>query len=287
MHGRQDATVVRPIENGDFSAIRRYARLFGQCADEYENARPGYPESLIKRVLTAASGAEQPWSAIEVGAGSGKATVPIAAAGLPVSCIEPSRRMAKVLREKCVAFPNVSVSVTSFERWRPHGTYTLLVAAQSWHLVDPAMRIVKSARVLRRRGVIALMWNQPPQPVNEDDRDRLTAVLAEGGIDMTGPRSTALIHSRETQGRIYTSPYFDPAQPSWYSTQCVLSIGRYTALLATYPEYRMMKISAQRRLVADLNRTVFGAGPLPAAYLTVLHMASRTAVPCEESTVLR
>lgn len=274
-------------ENGDLSTVRKYARLFGECVAEYENARPGYPDGLVRKVLVAAVGAESPCSVLEVGAGSGKATIPIAATGHHVQCIEPSRRMAAVLRQKCSAFPNVSIAVTSFERWRPRQTYTHLVAAQSWHLIDPALRIEKAALALRERGVIALMWNQPPQPVRDGDRRQLAAVLAEAGIDLTGPQTAATTHRRETHGRIYVSEYFDPAEPTWYRTLCTLSLGWYTTLLQTYPEYRMMRISEQRRLLSELGRTVFNTGSLPATYYTVLHMASRTAVPCEESAVVK
>lgn len=49
--------------------------IFGEAVEQYEPARPGYPEELVSDVLEFAGAGP----ALEVGAGSGKASVEIAA----------------------------------------------------------------------------------------------------------------------------------------------------------------------------------------------------------------
>jgi hypothetical protein len=62
---------------------------FGGVADLYDHARPSYPSALVDDVVQYASTPDAaPNRAVEVGAGTGKATVLFAARGLDVLAIE-------------------------------------------------------------------------------------------------------------------------------------------------------------------------------------------------------
>ncbi|MFG2235780.1 hypothetical protein ACGFNX_38250 [Streptomyces sp. NPDC048723] len=75
---------------------RASSQVFGEVAELYDAARPGYADALAAEVLAYADPGGR--TAVEVGAGTGKATVAFAALGTPVVCIEPDPRMAEVLR---------------------------------------------------------------------------------------------------------------------------------------------------------------------------------------------
>jgi len=50
--------------------------------------------------------------------------------------------------------------MSSFEEWEPGGRlFDLVIAATSFHWVDPAIAYVKSAAVLKPNGSIAVFWN--------------------------------------------------------------------------------------------------------------------------------
>ncbi|MGV9883469.1 class I SAM-dependent methyltransferase [Streptomyces sp. NPDC003006] len=160
--------------------------LFGEAAELYDSARPGYPDRLVTYVLTYAA-LEHP-TAVEIGAGTGKATLPFAARGLPLLCLEPDPRMARVLRRNTAPYPKVRVEVTRFERWRSAGhRYGLLFAGASWHWLQPAHRWGLAHAALVPGGTIALFWN--PHTVRNP---RLRAVLeaVEAGRGITHPLVT-------------------------------------------------------------------------------------------------
>src|ERR1700744_4942951 len=76
--------------------------VFGEIAALYEASRPSYPEALIDDLVAWAShGVDRP-SALEIGAGTGKATRLMAARGVAVTAIEPSSEMAAVARRLAV-----------------------------------------------------------------------------------------------------------------------------------------------------------------------------------------
>ena len=90
-----------------------------------------------------------------MGCGTGQATASLLARGWTPRCLEPGADLARLFRAK---FPDVPIEVTDFESWEPDGRYDLLLAASSWHWVDPALKYEKARSVADR---LALMWTWP------------------------------------------------------------------------------------------------------------------------------
>lgn len=126
---------------------------FGSVAGAYERYRLGYPDDVISAALQHA--ARPVRSALEMGAGTGKATRLFASRGIEVTALEPDTRMAGVLRETTAGLP-VTPLVTSFEDYEAAGRVDLLYAAAAWHWADPATRTVRAVELLSPGGVLAL-----------------------------------------------------------------------------------------------------------------------------------
>jgi hypothetical protein len=77
--------------------------LFGSVAERYERYRLDYPNELVETVLRYAG---RPVStALEIGAGTGKATRPFAVRGIEITALEPDADMAKVLARVTYGLP--------------------------------------------------------------------------------------------------------------------------------------------------------------------------------------
>ncbi|GAA2716581.1 MULTISPECIES: class I SAM-dependent methyltransferase [Streptomyces] len=140
---------------------RQTAESFGTDAQRYDRARPSYPDALVARIV---DGIPAP-DVLDVGCGTGIAARQFQAAGCTVLGVEPDARMAGFAQSR-----GVQVEVATFEAWEPAGrTFDALVAAQSWHWVDPVAGAVKAARVLRPHGRLAIFGHvfEPPAEVAE------------------------------------------------------------------------------------------------------------------------
>jgi trans-aconitate methyltransferase len=73
------------------------ARSFGVVAEAYERFRPGYPVELVDTVMTYADRPVR--TALEIGAGTGKATRLFAQQGVTVTATEPDGAMLAELRQ--------------------------------------------------------------------------------------------------------------------------------------------------------------------------------------------
>ncbi|WP_435831401.1 class I SAM-dependent methyltransferase [Nocardia aurea] len=140
---------------------RRTAESFGTDAQRYDHARPGYPEALVARILADLPGTD----VLDVGCGTGIAARQFQAAGCTVLGVEPDARMADFARVH-----DVPVEVATFEAWQPGDRrFDAVVAAQSWHWVDPVAGTAKAAAVLRPGGRLAIFGHayEPPAEVAE------------------------------------------------------------------------------------------------------------------------
>ncbi len=141
--------------------VREQRLVFGEDAELYDKARPGYPESLVDGVLSFVGLDASQVRALEVGAGTGKATMSFARRGVDIVALEPSSAMAALAMGNCRRFPNVRVDVTSFEDWPLEAAaFRLVFAAQSWHWLDRQIRCVKAAEALAQGGTLALFWHR-------------------------------------------------------------------------------------------------------------------------------
>lgn len=123
----------------------------------YDRARPRYPAELFDALGSAAPlrlGAR----ILEIGPGTGQATLELARRGLDVTAVRLGPALAELLRQKLAAFAACEVVQSPLESFEPReAAFDLVFAATSWHWVEqPAGRDV-TARALRQGGHLAIV----------------------------------------------------------------------------------------------------------------------------------
>ncbi len=110
-------------------------RTFEQVAELYDRARPGYPAALIDDL--AARVPPGAW-VLEIGPGTGQATLPLAERGLELVGVELGAGLAELARSKLAAFPNVEIVNAAFEEWEPErAEFDAIVSFTAFHWLDP------------------------------------------------------------------------------------------------------------------------------------------------------
>jgi len=149
-----------------------HARAFGPAADIYERGRPPYPAAALDWLLPPA-----PARVLDLGAGTGKLTRQLRAAGHRVTAVDPSEGMLAELRR---VLPGVPAHLGSAEHIPlPADSADVVLMAQAWHWVDPDRAAPEIARVLSPGGRLGVLWNL------RDDRTGWVRRLEEilGGPD--------------------------------------------------------------------------------------------------------
>jgi SAM-dependent methyltransferase len=145
------------MNDGTREVRDRLKVTFDSVADRYHQARPAYPDELYAELIPAA-GLRAGDRLLEVGCGTGKATIPLAERGFAITCLEPGPRLAVTAQRNLARFPHVQVVGQAFEDWQPSapGRFALIFAATSWHWIDPAVGYQLAWRWLRPGGHLAI-----------------------------------------------------------------------------------------------------------------------------------
>jgi SAM-dependent methyltransferase len=219
---------------------------------------------------------------LEVGAGTGKATVPFASRGVALHALEPDEEMAAVARRNCAAagMP-VTVSVVGFENWTPDRTdYALVVSAQAWHWVRPGLRLDKAHDVLKPAGALALCWNRPDWP-DTPLRHAIDAVYAREAPELgarTPGRSPQDVGRRACTDELAASLRFDSVEHSEHPWSATYDTATYLELLTTQSDHRMLGPDRRRRLLDGVAAAIDAAGgAIPVEYVADLYLARRVA----------
>lgn len=136
------------------------ARSFDAWAGEYDRFRPGYPDELFETIRARLALPERPL-VVDLGAGTGRASLAMAALGWRVTAVEPGRPMLDQLRANAANDGLIlsTVQGTAEATGLDPASADLATAAQAFHWFEHDAALTEMARIVRPGGGIALFWN--------------------------------------------------------------------------------------------------------------------------------
>jgi SAM-dependent methyltransferase len=133
--------------------------IFDEDAERYDRARPGYPPALFDD-LAELAGVGPGCRLLEIGPGTGKATVDLARRGCRLVAVELGPNLAAVARANLAAVDGAraEVVVSAFETWPlPPEPFDVVLAATAYHWLDPDVRVGRIAAALGPGGTLAVV----------------------------------------------------------------------------------------------------------------------------------
>lgn len=203
----------------------------------YEQVRPGYPAEAVQWLFAGVQVHDGPVRTVaDVGAGTGKYTRMLAAAGLRPTAVDPSADMLGELR---AALPQVPVHVGTAEHTGlPAGSVDAVTVAQAWHWCDPLAAGEEFSRILRPGGVLGLVWNQ--LDVSVPWVHRFTRISHAGDVLRPGFRPE--VGPRFRLDAFHTTAWSQP-----------LRAGQLPDLARSRSWYRLANARSRERMEANLD----------------------------------
>lgn len=238
-------------------ANRDLLRLsFETAASSYHQARPEYPEELYEDLVREAR-LEPGDSLLEIGPGTGKATLPLARRGFRVTALEPGQRLAAEARRNLSGF-SVEVVESSFEDWGPPGAarFKLVFGATSWHWAAPSVKYEHAWSVLAPGGHLAFWAAEHVFPAGGDTFfDEIQPVYdeIEEGLPLGAPRPRPgeLDDGRE---EVAATGLFDLTYVRHFDWELIYDAEAYIALLNTFSGHISMPEWKRDRLYGEIRR---------------------------------
>jgi len=135
------------------------AERFSTRVADYVGGRPGYPDDAfvwLRETFGLTPGA----SVADVGAGTGISAEVLLRHGFNVVAVEPNDAMREAAISRLGDLPRFrAVGAAAEATTLPAASVDAVVAAQAFHWFDRAAFRAECARILKPRGVVALLWN--------------------------------------------------------------------------------------------------------------------------------
>lgn len=133
-------------------------KRFSDRVENYAKYRPGYPDEMLAYLGTLF----RPGAIVaDVGSGTGILTRRLLDQGYVVYAVEPNDPMRREAERALEAYPSFhSVNGRAEATGLDDHSIDMITCAQAFHWFDPDATRLEFRRVLRQRGVTALIWNE-------------------------------------------------------------------------------------------------------------------------------
>jgi SAM-dependent methyltransferase len=259
---------------------------FDEVADDYQAVRPGYPPSLIKDVISLSAVPTEDASKahiLEIGCGTGQATVPFAQLGYQMTCLDIGPAMVSLAAQNCLPYPNVRIHLGDFEDWPgAPNIFDLVISATAFHWIRPEIGYPKAARVLKDSGALAIFFNE--HPAQSDDFFSEVGEIYQRIVPEWGPRYTNQIIEAKIEediksivATIEATQLFEPVIVKTYPWAEDYTAATYVRLLNTYSNYRNLEADKRERLFREITTFIERrhGGIITKQYLAVLYFAKK------------
>lgn len=251
---------------------------FTEDAERYDRARPGYPPPLFAD-LAALTGAGPGGRVLEIGPGTGQATLPLARLGCEVVAVELGAELADLARQRLAGEPLVRVHTADFETWPlPADPFDVVFCATAFHWIDPAVRLVKAAAALRPGGALATVLTE--HVAGGTGEFFAAAQECYERFDPTVPPGLRLIPAEDVPpdaAELAASGTFGNTVFRRYLTDIDYSTGEYLDVLMSYSGHRAMPEPARTGLLTCIGALIDGrfGGRITKRYLRELRVTYR------------
>lgn len=235
------------------------ADAFDAVSHIYDKMRPGYVPQLYSDLF-----AYQPIGpdcrALEIGIGSGQATLPVLQTGCRLTAVEYGAQLAELCRRKFLKFENFSIQVKKFEDFAaPADSYDLIYAATAFHWIPETLGYPKVYELLKAGGTFARFANHPHLDASQADLGQKIQQLYDRWLPGPAPEE----YSKEKAAQLAETARsygFTDICYYLYRRRRTFSAEEYVALLDTYSDHRALPEAARNAFFDQIKQAILSAG---------------------------
>jgi SAM-dependent methyltransferase len=254
---------------------RKDSQSFDTVAEDYDAFRPGYPAELVD-CLVELTGLAPGSPVLEIGSGTGIATLLFARRGCQVLGLEPGSNLAAIAAHNLSDYPLVKFELCRFEDWRETpAAFDVVTSAQAFHWIPPEIGYAKAARALKPGGYLALFWNMYPGMTGplKDELDQVYAEFFPEAMEPI-PMEVAI---QERSAAIEASGYFGPVTVRRFPWSMCYTTQQHLGLLNTYSDHLALPTERRQQLFRAVGETIDRhGGTIERPYVAVLFVAQKT-----------
>lgn len=244
-------------------------KTFNTDEYNYDKSRPDYPKELFEDIFNYVnlSGSS---NVLEIGIGTGQATLPFLNKGCNVSAVELGDKLAIYCAQKFLHFNNFNIINSDFIKADlPEKSFDFIYSATAFHWIPKDNGYAKIKSLLKSDGNIALFWNHPFVS-NSSDKTNLASMTVYKKY-RPNDKTPVEFDLSKCQEQINELKYygFTNIKSKVYKRIRRLASDEYISLIKTYSDHNALSEKVQKSFERDMKQAIDGVGGIINIYDTI------------------
>lgn len=248
---------------------------FNEDEYNYDKSRPDYPDELFEDIFGYLDLSENS-NVLEIGIGTGQATLPFLNKGCNVTAVELGDKLAKYCQLKFSGFSNFKIINSDFiTADLPDNNFDLIYSATAFHWIPKDRGYAKIKSLLKPDGAVALFWNHPfVSNTNDETNLASMSVYKKYRPDDKTPTEFDLLDSQKQISELEQYE-FKNIRSKIYKRTRKLTSEEYISLIKTYSDHNALPEKVRKAFECDMKQVIDKVGRVINIYDTLdLYLAS-------------
>ncbi|NGT57791.1 class I SAM-dependent methyltransferase [Clostridium perfringens] len=249
---------------------------FNEDAMNYEKWRPTYCEELFYDIMEY-SKLDRNKKTLEIGIGTGQATLPFLKTECDLIAIELGENLAEFSKNKFKAYKNFNILNIPFEDFKcDENTFDLIYSATAFHWIDENIGYPKALKLLKPGGTLALFWNKPFIGRKDDLlHQKIQSIYEKYKPSKAKPIENDKENYKELLEKLRKYGFKDVELKLYHKTRAFNACD-YISLLNTYSDHRTMNLAIKTKFEEEIKKAILEHNNLIKVYNTMeLYLARK------------
>lgn len=251
------------------SIIKGLETTFNSVYTEYDRWRPTYVKELYDDIFDEKE-INSSSNVLEVGIGTGQATLPILRTGCNLTAIELGDKLAEFSRYKFKNYENFNVKNLAFQDIEyPSNSFDLIYSATAFHWIPEDIGYTKVFDMLKSGGVFARFANHP---FKDKKRNNIHTAFEKIYAKYMPVSSGGDEYSEENVQNIaniaYKYGFIDISYRLYHRTR-TFTANDYTLLLSTYSDHIAIEEKTRMKFFDEIKDAINDNGGIITVYDTI------------------
>ncbi len=242
---------------------------FNEIPIDYDKWRPTYVPELYKDILDFKK-INQSSSVLEIGIGTGQATLPILKTKCHLTAIELGDKLAEYSKQKFIEYKNFQVHNITFQDFEvlPQA-FDMIYSATAFHWIPDEIGYPKVYQLLKSGGVFARFANHPYKDKGNEALDQaIQKVYSKYMSYSPAPLEYGEEQCREIASRMQEYGFVDVKYKLYHRTR-TFNADEYIFLINTYSDHRALEEEKRNKVYNEIRDEIIKYGGKITVYDTI------------------
>ncbi len=249
--------------------VKNLETTFNAVYSEYDKWRPTYIAELYRDIFTYKQ-IDRSSHILEIGIGTGQATLPFLERGCSLTAIELGDKLAKYVKQKFSNYKNFTVINSAFQDFEcPPNSFDIIFSASAFHWIPEETGYTKVYEMLKSGGVFARFANHP---YKDKEREEIHVAMQKiYAIYMPGVSGGTEYSEEDAKNRADISKKYGFVDVNYmlYHRTRTFNAKEYISLLGTYSDHIAIEEQKRLKFFAEIQKVIEDLGNKITMYDTI------------------